>query len=150
MTEDRSKRRFLSVVFTVLSFGKPLLIRLMMVMGIYSIYICIQDKEWLLSLAKIELGWLSEGHLSLGNAVCSENVYFYTFTTSPESVSWPVCKGVVIIYWGGWTNSGEGLKTFKPRLGKGQNVFRPTTVHRRVVQAGCVIAYKECRWCSTT
>ena len=34
MTEDRSKRRFLSVVFTVLSFRKPLLIRLMMVMGL--------------------------------------------------------------------------------------------------------------------
>ena len=28
-------------------------------MGINSIYICIEDKEWLLS-AKIELGWPSE------------------------------------------------------------------------------------------
>ena len=45
MTEDRSKRRFLSVVFTVLSFGKPLLIRLMIVMGINSIYICIEDPD---------------------------------------------------------------------------------------------------------
>ena len=45
MTEDQSKRRFLSVVFTVLSFGKPLLIRLMIGMGINSIYICIEDPD---------------------------------------------------------------------------------------------------------
>ena len=48
-------------------------------------------------------------------------------------------------------NKALSCLVFKPRLTKGQNVLDPLfTLHRRVVQAGCVIAYKECRWCSTT
>ena len=93
-------------------------------------------------------------HLSLGNAVSSEIVYFYTFTIPRQNRSadlyvreWSLLREVVR----GATNSGEVLKMFKPRLGNGQNVLYPLfTLHRRVVQAGCVIAYKECRWCSTT
>ena len=123
----------------------------MMVMGINSIYICVEDQEWLLS-GKIELEWLNEATSFSGQRHFLRKRLLFPFSTSPESVNWSVCKGVIISYWrGGPPNSKEGLRCFRPRFGEGQTVLDPLfTVHRRVVQAGCVIAYKECRWCSTT